>query len=148
RHDGGASEQSPHGARNTGHAHRVRIARSASAAERDRGDLRVAARDRRNRGGGHRSMKPAERISVGATERSNGITPATEMKLRRTATQLEGLFVQRMFAAMRETVPQDGIMAQSSAESTFSSLLDEKLAEKAPTQWSGAHSLAEALYRQ
>ncbi|MGH2898499.1 MAG: rod-binding protein, partial [Solirubrobacteraceae bacterium] len=54
----------------------------------------------------------------------------------------------RMFAAMRETVPEDGIVARSSAESTFSSLLDEKLAEKAPTQWSGQHSLAEALYRQ
>jgi flagellar protein FlgJ len=71
-----------------------------------------------------------------------------EAKLRQTALQLEGLFVQRMFAAMRETVPQDGVMAQSSAESTFSSLLDEKLAEQAPTQWTGQHSLAEALYRQ
>jgi flagellar protein FlgJ len=93
-------------------------------------------------------MNPLERLSVGATERSNGVTPAAEAKLRKTALQLEGLFVQRMFAAMRETVPQDGIMAQSSAESTFSSLLDEKMAEQAPTQWSGAHSLAEALYRQ
>ena len=89
-----------------------------------------------------------ERLNGGTVERPNGVSPATEAKLRRTAVQLEGLFVQRMFAAMRETVPQDGIMAQSSAESTFSSLLDEKLAEKAPTQWSGAHSLAEALYRQ
>src|SRR5262245_16654374 len=89
-----------------------------------------------------------ERLNGGTVERSNGVPPSTEAKLRRTAMQLEGLFVQRMFAAMRATVPQDGIMAQSSAEATFSSVLDEKLAEKAPTQWSGAHSLAEALYRQ
>ena len=89
-----------------------------------------------------------ERLNGGTVERSNGVTPAAEAKLRRTAVQLEGLFVQRMFAAMREAVPQDGILAQSSAESTFSSLLDEKLAEKAPTQWSSSHSLAEALYRQ
>jgi flagellar protein FlgJ len=74
-------------------------------------------------------------------------TPA-ETKLRNTALQLEGMFVQRMFAAMRETVPQDGFLGQSSAEQTFGSILDEKLAEKVPKQMSGQHSLAEALYRQ
>ena len=56
--------------------------------------------------------------------------------------------VQRMFAAMRETVPQDGFLGQSSAEQTFGSLLDEKLAERVPQQTSGPHSLAEALYHQ
>jgi peptidoglycan hydrolase FlgJ len=71
-----------------------------------------------------------------------------DAKLRKTALQLEGLFVQRMFAAMRETVPQGGLLEQSSAESTFSTMLDEKFAEQAPTQWDGEHSLAEALYRQ
>ena len=90
-------------------------------------------------------VNPVERWSGGPVERAP--SPA-ETKLRKTALQLEGLFVQRMFAAMRETVPQDGLMGQSSAESTFSSLLDEKFAEQAPTQWNGEHSLAEALYRQ
>ncbi len=71
-----------------------------------------------------------------------------EARLRKTANQLEGLFVQRLFAAMRDTVPQDGLMAQSSAEGTFTSLLDEKMAEQVPTQWNGQHSLAQALYNQ
>jgi flagellar protein FlgJ len=75
------------------------------------------------------------------------LSPAEE-RLKKTALQLEGVFVQRMFAAMRATVPEDGMMAQSSAESTFSSMLDEKFAEKVPTQWSSEHSLANALYRQ
>lgn len=87
---------------------------------------------------------PVGRSTGGPAEQPS----AQEAKLRRTALQLEGLFVQRMFAAMRETVPQDGMMAQSSAEQTFGAMLDEKLAEQAPTQWSGDHSLAEALYRQ
>jgi flagellar protein FlgJ len=90
-------------------------------------------------------MNPVERSSGGVVER---LPSAEDARLRKTALQLEGLFVQRMFAAMRETVPQDGAMAASSAESTFSSLLDEKLAEQVPSQWNGTHSLAEALYRQ
>jgi flagellar protein FlgJ len=86
-----------------------------------------------------------ERMSGGA---ANPAPSAQEAKLRKTAVQLEGLFVQRMFAAMRETVPQDGLMGQSSAEQTFGTMLDEKLAEQVPQQMSGSHSLAEALYKQ
>lgn len=69
-------------------------------------------------------------------------------RLRQSALQMEGIFVQRLFAAMRDTVPQDGIVPQSSAQDTFTSLFDEKLAEQVPTQWSGSHSLAQALYQQ
>jgi flagellar protein FlgJ len=75
-------------------------------------------------------------------------SPSPEARLKKTALQLEGVFVQRLFAAMRDTVPDDGLLSQSSAEGTFTSLLDEKLAEKVPEQWAGEHSLAQALYRQ
>ena len=63
-------------------------------------------------------MNPVQRVSGGTVERND--SPA-EAKLRKTALQLEGMFVQRMFAAMRETVPQDGFLGQSSAEQTFGS---------------------------
>ena len=49
---------------------------------------------------------------------------------------------------MRETVPEDGLLTQSNAESTFTDMLDEKLAEQVPKQWNGSHSIAEALYHQ
>ena len=71
-----------------------------------------------------------------------------EARLKKTAFQLEGLFVQRLFAAMRDTVPQDGLVPQGDGESTFTGLLDEKMAEQVPAQWSGDHSLAQALYHQ
>ena len=71
-----------------------------------------------------------------------------EARLKKTALQLEGLFVQRLFAAMRDTVPQDGAFSAGSAETTFTSMLDEKFAEQAPKQWNGEHSLAQALYHQ
>jgi len=76
-------------------------------------------------------------------------TASDDAKLKKTAMQMEGLFVQRLFAAMRDTVPDDGLVSQSSAEGTFTSLLDEKMAEKVPAQWdTGTHSLARALYNQ
>jgi flagellar protein FlgJ len=71
-----------------------------------------------------------------------------DARLKKTAFQLEGLFVQRMFAAMRDTVPDNGLVPQGNGESTFTGMLDEKMAEKVPTQWNGEHSLAQALYHQ
>jgi peptidoglycan hydrolase FlgJ len=71
-----------------------------------------------------------------------------DARLKKTALQLEGLFVQRLFAAMRETVPEGGLVEASAGESTFTSMLDEKLAEQVPAQWNGEHSLAQALYNQ
>jgi flagellar protein FlgJ len=79
-----------------------------------------------------------------------GSTPAAndDARLKKTAFQMEGMFVQKMFAAMRDTVPDDGLVSQSNAEDTFTSLLDEKMAEQVPTQWNSEHSLAQALYHQ
>jgi peptidoglycan hydrolase FlgJ len=78
-----------------------------------------------------------------------GTTPASEdARLKKTAFQMEGMFVQKMFAAMRDTVPDDGLVSQSNAQDTFTSLLDEKMAEQVPTQLDGPHSLAQALYHQ
>ncbi|MBI1809965.1 MAG: chemotaxis protein chel, partial [Gemmatimonadetes bacterium] len=37
-------------------------------------------------------------------------------RLRKTAKQLEGVFVQQLFKAMRETVPKDGVTGGGSGE--------------------------------
>ena len=86
------------------------------------------------------------RSTASETARAGG--KDDETRLRKSALALEGLFVQRLFAAMRETVPDDGLISQSNAEGTFTDMLDEKLAAQVPEQWSGAHSLAQALYNQ
>jgi flagellar protein FlgJ len=86
---------------------------------------------------------PPARLALGPQK------PDDDARLRRTAIQMEGLFVQRMFGAMRDTVSSgEGLMPQSSAQETFTQLLDEKLAEQVPAQFDGAHSLANALYHQ
>jgi flagellar protein FlgJ len=67
--------------------------------------------------------------------------------LRKTARDLEGLFVQQLFKAMRETVPEgEGIVSGGAGEDIFTGLLDEHLAAETPKQWQSG--IAEALYRQ
>ena len=86
---------------------------------------------------------------VSSIRTSTAVTPQAERdeKLRKVATQLEGMFVQQMFKAMRETVPQqEGIVSGGSGEELFTSLMDQHLAAETPKHWEGG--LAEAVYRQ
>lgn len=79
-------------------------------------------------------------------------TPATPVSkkdadLKKVAGQLEGVFVQQLFKAMRDTVPQqEGFVSGGSGEDIFTSLMDEHLAAETPKHWEGG--LGEALYRQ
>ncbi|MDQ8153262.1 MAG: rod-binding protein [Gemmatimonadota bacterium] len=56
-------------------------------------------------------------------------------RLKDSSAKLEGLFVEQLFKAMRETVPQDGLTSGGQGEEIFSSLLDQKLADEVPAQW-------------
>jgi flagellar protein FlgJ len=68
-------------------------------------------------------------------------------RLKKTAQQLEGLFVQQLYKSMRATVPQgEGVVDGGSGEEMFTGLMDEKLAADTPSQWE--HGLASAAYRQ
>lgn len=67
--------------------------------------------------------------------------------LMKSASQLEGMFVQQLYKAMRETVPQqEGIVSGGAGEDIFTGLLDQHLAAETPKQWE--HGIAQALYRQ
>ena len=70
-----------------------------------------------------------------------------DRKLRDAARQLEGVFVQELFKAMRATVPQgEGIVSGGSGEEMFTAMLDQHLATTAPNRWEGG--IGDALYRQ
>jgi len=82
--------------------------------------------------------------SVGAST-----TPASKdsAKLKKSAEQLEGVFVQQLYKAMRDTVPQqDGIVSGGAGEDIFTGLMDQHLAAETPKHWEGG--LSDALYRQ
>ena len=92
-------------------------------------------------------IRPRDSLVTVNPPATRPIDPATDKKLRDTAKQLEGLFVQQMFKAMRETVPQrDGIVSANAGEDMFTGLMDQHLAAETPSQWQGG--LAESEYRQ
>ena len=82
---------------------------------------------------------------------ASAVSPAPagsdEARLRKTAQQLESVFVEQLYKAMRATVPQDeGVVSGGNAEEMFTGLMDQHLAADTPTQWD--HGLADAIYRQ
>jgi len=72
-------------------------------------------------------------------------TDAAE-RLRASARDLEAVFIQQMFKAMRETVPTDGLMSGGSSEEMFTTLMDQHIAGQVPDRTPSG--LAEAVYRQ
>lgn len=69
-----------------------------------------------------------------------------EERLRAASKQLEGVFVQELFKAMRETVPKDGLTDGGAGEEIFTGLMDEKIAAHVPDHWE--RGIGDSLYRQ
>jgi len=67
-------------------------------------------------------------------------------RLKDTSGKLEGVFVEQLFKAMRETVPQDGLTNGGQGEEIFSGLLDQSLADQVPAQWH--RGIASALVKE
>ncbi|GJG86560.1 hypothetical protein tb265_17410 [Gemmatimonadetes bacterium T265] len=79
---------------------------------------------------------PGSSTAAGATD---------DGRLRKAARQLEGVFTQQLFKAMRETVPEDqGVVGGSSAQEMFTGLLDEHLASD--PRAASTHGIGEAIY--
>lgn len=79
-----------------------------------------------------------------AGERAGGPRDA---RLQQAVQNLEGVFVQQLYKAMRESVPQDeGIISGGTGEEMFTALMDQHLAAETPRHWE--RGLSDALYRQ
>lgn len=83
---------------------------------------------------------------VRVSARSPALPPAREAALRKAVQQLEGVFVEQLYKAMRETVPDGGVVERGAGEDMFSGLMDQHVASETPLEW--RHGLGEALYRQ
>ena len=86
------------------------------------------------------------RITSGLSANAPAAPASQDEKLRAVTKQLEGVFVQQLFKAMRETVPQDGLADGGAGEEMFTGMMDENIATQVPEQW--AHGIGESLYRQ
>ncbi len=67
-------------------------------------------------------------------------------KLRKAAQNLEAVFLNQLFQAMRSTVPTGGVVEASPGEAMFTAMLDERLSQVAAQRMD--RGLGEALYRQ
>jgi len=67
-------------------------------------------------------------------------------KVRVLAHQLEGVFLNQLFQAMRQSVPQDGVIAAAPGQEMFTQLFDERIANEAASRM--RNGIGEALYRQ
>lgn len=78
------------------------------------------------------------------------LTPDQQRALKNlhdAATQFEGVFLQMVMSAMRDTVPQSSIFGQDSAsESTWQSMLDDQYSQQMAS--TGGFGLAAQLEQQ
>jgi flagellar protein FlgJ len=74
-----------------------------------------------------------------------GVTPTPDEGLRKTARQLEGVFVEQLLKSMRSTVSHEGILDGGAGEELFTSMLDQHVAGLMPAQWQ--RGLASAIAR-
>ncbi len=66
--------------------------------------------------------------------------------MRKAAADLQGLFVQQMYKAMRESVSTEGgLVERSQGEEMFAGLMDERFAADTGTRWH--RGLGDAIYR-
>jgi Rod binding domain-containing protein len=80
---------------------------------------------------------------------ANALTTAptdNRAQLRRLADELESVFLNQLFQAMRQSVPDGGLGTSSPGEEMFTAMLDEQLAKEAAFKWE--RGLGEELYRQ
>ena len=96
------------------------------------------------------SIEPSASPPQTQASQSANLTPQQQQALQHlhtAATQLEGVFLDMLFSAMRETVPKEGIFGQqSAAEDTFSQMLDEQRAQSVAQ--SGSFGIAKVLEQQ
>lgn len=84
--------------------------------------------------------------TIGPVSTATAPPPSDDARLRQAAQQMEGLFLEQLFKAMRETVPEGEVARGGSGEEIFTGLLDQKLADVAAGE--GERGLGAAIYRQ
>jgi flagellar protein FlgJ len=67
-------------------------------------------------------------------------------RVRKLAQDLEGVFLDQLFKAMRQSVPQDGAIGSAPGQEMFTEMFDERMATEAARHMS--RGLGDALYRQ
>lgn len=77
---------------------------------------------------------------------AGGAPPNDRARLKEAAHQLEAVFLNQLFQAMRQSVPDGGLLSHSAGEDMMTSMMDEMVAQRSAGRLSS--HLADAIYRQ
>jgi flagellar protein FlgJ len=75
----------------------------------------------------------------------NGRIQGEDARIRAASDALEGTFFQELFKAMRDTVPDSGLLDGGTGEDAFTAMLDQHLADVQAARSQGG--IGQALYR-
>lgn len=91
--------------------------------------------------------------NVNARERGSGaialnlpVQRESRAEVRKLSHQLEAVFVNQLFQAMRASIPKDPVLGNAPGAEMFTQIMDEKLASQASERMH--RGLGEHLYRQ
>lgn len=89
-----------------------------------------------------------EKAQAGAFEAAlkKAAESGDQTALKKACQDFETIFVQMMFKNMRSTVPQDGLLEKSQAESIFEGMLDEEFSKK--VAGAGGMGIGDLLFNQ
>ncbi len=83
---------------------------------------------------------------TGSLQSGPAATSNDHVRLRQLAYELESVFLNQLFQAMRASVPDGGLIESSPGEEMFTAMLDEQFANEAAQRLDS--KLSEVLYRQ
>jgi Rod binding domain-containing protein len=75
----------------------------------------------------------------------NGRIQGEDARILAASNALEGTFFQELFKAMRDTVPESGLLDGGTGEDAFTAMLDQHLADIQAARTQGG--IGQALYR-
>jgi peptidoglycan hydrolase FlgJ len=75
----------------------------------------------------------------------SGRIEGADARLHAATDLLESSFYEELFKAMRQTVPEGGVLSGGAGQDIFEGLMDQRIAESAAMEGDGG--LGEALYR-
>ena len=92
-------------------------------------------------------IKGAQPAEAAQTQKLTEQQKQALKRLHEAATQFEGVFLDMVFSAMRDTVPKEDVFGkQSGAEQTFQTMLDEQRSQQMAQ--SGSFGIAKVLEEQ
>ena len=88
----------------------------------------------------------AAHAATGAANLRKPVRPETRDQVRKLSHELEAVFINQLFQAMRASVPKDEVLGNAPGQEMFTAMMDERLANEAAAGLE--RGLGESLYRQ